>query len=198
MKLSMELNWVDIVILLICLIFFAIGYRRGLINQIFSIAALIGGIVCGFIFYDLGGNLLVNYEVVKNPSTAGVVGFITIVVIAYIVIQLVGLLLTKIVGTLRLGWLNRFVGGIIGVVIGVIVSFFLVSSFELLLDDNKSLKKSVVASHIVRGYSFLKSSVPRGLRDEYKNAKEVVEKRGTEEVLKRIESKEPKKSPNKK
>ena len=168
------MNWVDITIFVICFILFLVGYRRGLINQIFSVAALVGGVLCGFILFDIAGLKLVQTGIVESRATADIIGFIAVAVIAYIIIQLIGSLITRLLGTLKLGWLNRLAGGAIGVVIGLILSFFFISSLYLFLDNDRALKQSQFASKVEYSYKYLRSLVPPNLQKQYNDAKKII------------------------
>lgn len=184
------MNWVDITIFVICFILFIVGYKRGLINQIFSIAALVGGVLCGFILFDIVGARLVQHNIIEGRSAADIIGFITVAVLAYIIIQIVGSLITRLLGKLKLGWLDRLGGGAIGLIIGVIVSFFLISSMNLVLEDDKSLKKSIFANKVIDSYKYMKSIIPVDLQKQYENTKKLVKDKSKEAVLNKLDSRE--------
>ena len=186
------MNWVDITIFVICFFLFIVGYKRGLINQIFSIAALVGGVLCGFILFDIVGARLVQHNIIEGRSAADIIGFITVAVVSYIIIQIVGSLITRLLGKLKLGWLDRLGGGAIGLIIGVIVSFFLISSMNLVLENDKSLKESIFANKVIESYKYMKSIIPVNLQKQYENTKKVVKDKSKEAVLNKLDSKEDK------
>jgi membrane protein required for colicin V production len=85
-----------------------------MVRTVFGIAGLIGGIVLAGRYYDELAALLF-------PSGAiwGNIAAYAIIVIATLVVAgLIGWLLAKLVNFAALGWLDKFMGFILGVVIG--------------------------------------------------------------------------------
>ena len=177
------MNWIDIVILCICTVLVLLGIKRGLIDQIFSAAAIIGGILCALIFYDIAGELLVRHEIIGNRSIANITGFLVLFIFAYIVIQVLGWLTSKLAGTLKLGWLNRISGGVVGLLIGVLLSFLFISVVNLFSDDeNPSVKRSILVPYITRTYGTIREAVPENLRMEYEKARKLIREKGLREA----------------
>jgi len=54
------MNWLDVLILTVLIFFFLLGFSRGLINQVFSLAAVVVGIASGILFYDSLGRVLIE------------------------------------------------------------------------------------------------------------------------------------------
>lgn len=188
------MNWVDIVILCVCTVLVLLGVKRGLVDQIFSAAAIIGGILCALIFYDMAGELLINRDILENRSIANIIGFLAIFLFSYIIIQVLGWLASKLVGTLKLGWLNRLSGGVVGFLIGVLVSSLFISAVNLFSDDPDSpVRNSVLAPYITRAYSTIKEAVPDNLRAEYDNAREIIREKGFREAARITDDKDTRK-----
>jgi len=135
------MHWLDILIITVILFFCLIGISRGLISQIFSFAAIIGGFIAGVILYDLAGNLLIQYNLIESKSTSLLVGFMLVVIAVFVIIQILGWFTARVIGKLKLGWLNRLVGGVVGILIGIIITFFLLSWLNLYVIKDASAKK---------------------------------------------------------
>ena len=60
------MNWIDISVYIILGFFIFIGLTRGLVRQVFSVAALVGGIVTGLIFYDVAAEMFIRDNLVNN------------------------------------------------------------------------------------------------------------------------------------
>jgi membrane protein required for colicin V production len=108
------MNWLDILIIVVLVLLGVAGLRQGMIRTVFGIAGLIGGIVLAGRYYDELAALLF-------PSGAiwGNIAAYAIIVIATLVVAgLIGWLLAKLVNFAALGWLDKFMGFILGVVIG--------------------------------------------------------------------------------
>lgn len=118
------MEWVDILILIVLLFLFLAGFSRGFIKQLFSLTALIAGITSGILFYEPAGRMLIENNLVENLSSALVVGFILVAIVTFIIVQLLGWLTTYfLIGKLKLGWLNKLAGGMVGILIGIIIMF---------------------------------------------------------------------------
>ena len=108
------MNWLDILIIVVLVLLGVAGLRQGMVRTVFGIAGLIGGIVLAGRYYDELAALLF-------PSGAiwGNIAAYAIIVIATLVVAgLIGWLLAKLVNFAALGWLDKFMGFILGVVIG--------------------------------------------------------------------------------
>lgn len=179
------MNWVDIVILCLCTVIMLLGIKRGLIDQVFSAAAIIGGIFCALIFYDIAGEVLINRGILGNRSIANIAGFLAIFLFAYIIIQVLGWLASKLVGTLKLGWLNRLSGGVVGLLIGILLSSLFISVVNLFsADKDPAVRDSVLAPYITSAYSAIKETIPDDFRKEYENARDLIREKGFREAAK--------------
>jgi membrane protein required for colicin V production len=179
------MNWLDIAIIAVIIIFILTGLSKGLISQVFSIAALAGGLIAGFIFYDLVGAVFIEHGVVENESIANVGGFIIAAFISYVVIQLIGWMVTKIIGTLKLDWLNRICGGLLGAVIGVIAAFLLVSALKLFYSENDPLFRNSDAYPYLEDASVVvQQMLPEDFDQSFENARELIREEGLEAAMK--------------
>lgn len=179
------MNWLDITIISIIALFALVGISRGLVSQIFSIAALVGGIIMGFIFYDLAGAAFIREGLVENESIANVGGFIILAFVAYVIIQLIGWLITKLIGTLKLGWLNRLCGGFLGAVIGLITAFLFTSALSMFYSQNDpAFKNSTVTPYLNETFSIVRAALPEDLEKSFESAKTLVREEGLKAAMK--------------
>jgi membrane protein required for colicin V production len=179
------MNWLDIAIIAVIAIFILTGLSKGLISQVFSIAALAGGLIAGFIFYDLVGAVFIEQGVVENESIANVGGFIIAAFISYVVIQLIGWMVTKIIGTLKLDWLNRICGGLLGAVIGVITAFLLVSALKLFYSGNDPLfRNSDAYPYLEDASAVVQQMLPVNFDESFEYARKLIREEGLEAAMK--------------
>jgi len=177
------MHWLDILIITVILFFCLIGISRGIISQIFSFAAIIGGFVAGIILYGLAGKLLIQYNLVENTSSSLLLGFMLVVVITFIVIQIIGWFTARIIRKLNLGWVNRLAGGVVGILIGVIVTFFLLSWLNLYIIRDASAKKdSVMAPYVEEGYGMIIAAIPGDLSKGYEATKKKIKEEGEKAI----------------
>ena len=173
------MHWLDILIITVILFFCLIGISRGLISQIFSFAAIIGGFIAGVILYDLAGNLLIQYKLIESKSTSLLVGFMLVVIAVFVIIQILGWFTARVIGKLKLGWLNRLAGGVVGILIGIIIAFFLLSWLNLYVIKDASAKKdSVMVPIVEEGYGIIITYIPGDLGKGYEATKKKIREEG--------------------
>ena len=108
------MNWLDILIIVVLVLLGVAGLRQGMIRTVFGIAGLIGGIVLAGRYYDeLAARLFPSGAIWGN-----IAAYAIIVIATLVVAGLIGWLLAKLVNFAALGWLDKFMGFILGVVIG--------------------------------------------------------------------------------
>src|SRR4030042_3675433 len=108
------MNWLDIVIIIVVVSLGIAGLRQGLIRTVFGIAGLIGGIFLAGRYYDeLAARLFP-----AGATWANIAAYAIILLATLIVAGVVGALVAKVVHFAALGWLDRLIGCILGVVIG--------------------------------------------------------------------------------
>jgi len=179
------MNWLDITIAAIIALFTLIGIARGLVSQIFSIAALLGGLAIGFIFYDVLGGVLIRERVVENESVANVGGFVLLALAAYVIIQTAGWLTTRLIGTLKLGWLNRISGGAVGAVMGAVTAFLLSSCLSLFYTpDDPVFKRSALLPYLNEAALIAKDALPGDFEKSFNGARDLVRKEGLDAAMK--------------
>ena len=112
------MNWLDILIL-ISLVASAIGgLAMGIVRSVTNLAGLLLGIVLAGRFYETVGG---RFGFIHNTDIANIVAFAVIVAVTMILAGLVGRLLHKLISGIMLGWLDRLVGGVLGLLIGAVV-----------------------------------------------------------------------------
>jgi len=119
------MNTFDIIIAALLIFGFVRGLLKGLFVEVASLVALIAGIYGAIHFSYFVGNFLVNY-VSWEERYITIVSFAITFAIIVLVIALLGKLLTKIADFAALGFLNKLLGGVFGVLkFGLILSIVL-------------------------------------------------------------------------
>jgi len=184
------MNWLDLAIIIILALFTLIGVSRGLVRQVFSIAALAGGIAIGFIFYDLAGDVFLDMGLVDNESIADVGGFIILAFLTYIIIQLLGWMTARVIGTLHLSWLNRAAGGVLGFAIGAVIAFLLTASLGFFYSEkNSAVKNSTLAPYLDGAYLAIQNTLPEDFDESVIRARELIRQEGLKAAMKIRDSK---------
>lgn len=132
---------IDIIILIIVVISFIIGIVRGFVKELSTLLGLILGIYLASQKYPLLEKYVAG--VFPNATASKVISFIIIFLVVFFVTILLGVLLQKVIKLIMLGWLDKILGGIFGIVKGVlIVWLLLVLAIELFPKTENYIKKS--------------------------------------------------------
>ena len=178
------MNWIDISVYIIIFVFFILGLTRGLVKQVFSIAAIIGGIIVAIIFYDVFALMFIKDNLVNNESIANVGAFLIVGFVSYLIIQFLGWLTTKLLGSIQLGWLNRLAGAVLGIVIGLVVAFLFVSSVTFIVsEDSPEVADSTTIPYLNSGYEKVKSKLPDDLKASLIRSRELIREEGLEAAM---------------
>ena len=129
------MNTFDIVLLVFLLFGFIRGLMKGLFVELASLIALIAGVYGAIHFSYFVGSFLEN-RVSWDEKYIAIVAFAITFIIIVVVIAMMGKMLTKMADFASLGFLNKLLGGVFGVLkIGMILSILLIVFDKL----NKSI-----------------------------------------------------------
>lgn len=120
------MNYIDIILLILLVLSAFNGFRRGFIEELAGLAAMILGIWAALRFSDLMASLITENFAVESrylPALAFIATFILVIIL----VSLIGGVVSKLVKAVQLGFLNRLAGFVFGVIKGALVlSVFLV------------------------------------------------------------------------
>ncbi|MBW6459157.1 MAG: CvpA family protein [Bacteroidales bacterium] len=109
------------------------GFSKGFIIELATLAGLVLGIMAAFYFASSAAALLREYFTFNENVariTAYVLIFITVMLLAYII----GKIIEKVVDMMALGWLNKILGALVGIVKGAVVAsllLFIIVTFDI-------------------------------------------------------------------
>ncbi|MDI3504172.1 MAG: rane protein required for colicin production [Candidatus Cloacimonadota bacterium] len=153
---------IDWIILAVILIFTILGIRRGLVGAVVQFAgAILAFLLIGHYYPLLANQLMLKYELSK--TLAILISVILILVLVVVVIRFVIWILDRFIKALRLSWLNRFLGGVLGLVNGLI----LVVIFAIVMDYAPRLSEPLrdYQNHrVYTGIDTLKDDVVKHLK----------------------------------
>ncbi len=148
------MNLFDIVVLVIFMLFIVRGAWVGLIRQLATFAALIGGYLLAARFS--GEFKLIVEPFIENPKLAFLASFALLFCFAAFLFILAGVVLRKLVELSLLGWFDRLVGMVLGGVQAWIICCFLYMFLSSSLSGNNTLLNSSVSGpFLAQGSEFL-------------------------------------------
>lgn len=107
------MSWLDIIILFPLLIGLVVGLVRGLLIEVVSIAAIGIGYLCSrMLSAALASWLMTAFN--WSEAVCSVIAYALIFIVVALGLILVAKLLTKVAKKMALGWANRILGGLFG------------------------------------------------------------------------------------
>jgi len=131
----------DIVIALILAFFAFNGLRHGFIHEIARIISLVGGFICASKFNGEVQPFLAPY--ISNETLIVTASYLIVFTIVVIVISLIAQVVQKFFELIILGWLNRLLGFLLGVIKGFLIvslMIFIIQAIPLEIGDDDSIR----------------------------------------------------------
>jgi len=116
------MNILDIIIAIPLLWALYRGFKKGLVYMVASLAALVLGILGAMKFHGLAGSMLDNWFEIK-PEHLQMLGFAVAFLLIVILVHLAAFFIDRVIKAVALNFINRLAG----MVVGVLISAFVVS-----------------------------------------------------------------------
>ncbi|MCX7944078.1 MAG: CvpA family protein [Deltaproteobacteria bacterium] len=126
---------IDIVVILILLFRSYKGYRRGIINEIARLFAIIFGVIGSVFVAGFFSSLFTHF--IKNPAILGFVALATGFIFIVVCILFAGWIATKLIEAIYLGFINKILGLLFGLLNGAIfcsIIIYLMFKYDILQD----------------------------------------------------------------
>lgn len=144
-------NVVDVAIVAIAFFAAVAGAVRGFAMEFSSRAGFLIGFVVGLVFARLGAALV--YDTFGLPMLwSTLISFIVFFIVGYLLMMMVGSMVDKTLEAMKLDWLDRLLGLLLGVVEVFVVVAFIVYLLDLqkVIDLSAYLNPSVITSRLIR------------------------------------------------
>ncbi len=170
------MNWLDVALALIIGGSVIAGLMRGFARVFVGIVAAILGLILAAWFYGTAGGFLTPY--VSHKSIASLVGFLLV----FCGVLLCGAVAAKLLGMafrwVGLGWLDRLLGGALGLVRGVVVAVVVVMVLMAFTIEPppRSVVESAIAPYVIDAAGVMAWLAPRELKDGFARSQERVRK----------------------
>ena len=110
------MNWLDILIIVVLGVGSLIGFRRGLILQLFGLVSFVASFLIGFLYMEGVGDWFEN-QLGVSVTYSSLFGFGAVFLGVHVCAMIVSRFLDKVVNkTVVIGGLNRIFGGALGLI----------------------------------------------------------------------------------
>jgi len=136
------MNFIDLTILIIAVLFSIRGFIRGFVLEISSLVGLAAGYVATLLYLNQVVNLLHSFFPSLPKALIQVVSFLFLFIVTNLLLRILAHLLTKTFKLILLGWLNRLLGLLVGLLKGIVLMSIAVFIFSFLPGFNSLLGKA--------------------------------------------------------
>ena len=154
------LDWFLIGIAIVCL---GRGIFRGAISQVFGIAGVIGGFLLAAHSYESVARQLA--AVFPGLPGAAAISFIVIFLLTWFCVGLSGYWIGKLLRRTGLGFLDRLLGGAIGLAKALVLAVIVIALLTLLLSPKSTfLAQSYLTPYVQQAAQLLLKATPQNLQ----------------------------------
>jgi membrane protein required for colicin V production len=141
------MNPFDILVIVILGYSFVRGLFRGLVKEVSSIIAVLGGFYAAYSYYlELAKPFS---KLIRDTAYLNILSFIVIFCGILIIVSFIGIIIKYLLNIVFLGWVDRICGIGFGIVKGIlIVSVLFITLTAFLPKGSPLLKNSVLAPHV--------------------------------------------------
>ncbi len=159
-------NWLDWTFAAIVVASVAAAIMRGFFRELISLASLVIGLVVAALAYPRAA--LWFEDLTKSHEIALGLGFLTLFLGILLLGSLVSLLARKLIKTAGIQWVDRFLGAVFGLVLGVVVDCILL--FVLLAFTIKpgAVQQSTLAPYVTAGARVISLAMPGNLKAQFR------------------------------
>ncbi len=152
----------DVIVFSVVLLSAALGLWRGVIREVFSLAAWVAAVVIAFLYGEAVARLLPLREAPLWLTQLS--GHALVFVAVFVALSLVGHLFTKLTHAVGLGFIDRSLGMMFGIVRGgLIVVLFVLLAGATALPGAAWWRESITARPIETAAALLRSRLPDDL-----------------------------------
>ena len=114
------MNYLDIIIAVILVVFGFGGWRKGIIIEITTLLGLGLGLYGAFHFSDFTADKLMHYVEI-NPKYLNLIAFIVTFVVVALLVNVLGRIVSNLIKNLNLGFIDKIGGFLIGLAKGLLL-----------------------------------------------------------------------------
>ena len=140
----------DIIICLILSFFTFKGFHHGFIEEMARIISLVGGFILASKFHNLLIPFLRLY--IEAESIQVTLAYIGVFTVSAIIITIIAKILQKFVELVLLGWVNRLLGLLLGLLKGFLITsltIFIIQALPLKLDKDNTIRQKLETESVM-------------------------------------------------
>jgi membrane protein required for colicin V production len=157
--------FLDYVVAAIILISTVVAFAKGLVREIVSLVALIGGFLLAAFYYPvLGGRLS---EFCRTDTIANFVAFLGIFLGCLLIGAVISSVINRFLKAASLQWIDHLLGGVFGLLRGWAIASVLVLGLIAFPIRENPMTRSFLAPYLLAGAQAAVLLVPQSLKEQF-------------------------------
>ena len=141
------MNPLDIFMVIVWAYFLAMGLLRGILREAAAIVGVFAGFYAGFGYYAKLSEYLTKW--LSDPGYINILSFLIIFCCVYVLLSALGIVVRYLLKIVPFGWLDRALGGTLGMIKGILmVSALLLALTAFLKNNTPLIRNSRLAPHV--------------------------------------------------
>jgi membrane protein required for colicin V production len=161
----MQMAFIDILFAIIVLVSTIFALRKGLVREIVSLVALIGGFILAALYYQAPAARMAEYT--RTESLADLLGFLVIFISCIILGIIIAFIINRFLKAASLKWIDRILGGIFGFLRGWAISSILALALIAFPLRENMMAQSRLAPFLMAGARMAVLLVPQNLKVKF-------------------------------
>jgi membrane protein required for colicin V production len=158
-------SFLDFLFAIIVLLSTIGALRKGLVREIVSLVALIGGFILAVRYYWIPAAWMAEFS--RTGAVSDLLGFLIIFIGCIIIGIIAAFIINRFVKAASLKWIDRILGGIFGFLKGWAISSILVLALMAFPIRDNIMARSFLAPFLLAGARAAVLLVPQNLRDKF-------------------------------
>jgi membrane protein required for colicin V production len=158
-------TFLDYIFALIIIISTGFALTKGLVREIVSLVALVGGFVLAVLYYPVIGGWFRDFA--RSESVAHLLGFLIIFLGCILLGAVIAFLINRFMKMASVEWVDRLLGGLYGFLRGWAVSAIIVLGLVAFPAREEALSRSYLAPYLLAGARAAELLVPKDLKDKF-------------------------------
>ncbi len=161
------MSTLDIIIIVVVGASSILSAMKGFIRDIFSVIALITGIIVAFFFYADGAPYV--GAVINEPTISRIISFTVIFIAVSAVVSIIGHFLSRTIAGSELSPYDRAAGACFGLLKGLVLTAVILFFISIFMPD--AVSKSRLSGPILRGTDIAVKLLPQGVKKNIDEAR---------------------------
>jgi membrane protein required for colicin V production len=163
---TFQWNWLDVILAVVLLVAVARSLWTGFSRSVASLVGVVMGFWVGIHHYPFLATRLA--PMIREELWRSLLAFFLLFVVVYLTFVIAGILVHGVFKVLKLSWMDRMLGGCIGLVKGLVLAGVIVFLLTLLLPtDSPLLKKSFFYPRLSQVAQTIAVLVPEDVRGRF-------------------------------